>query len=169
MKRILPVIIAVVAVAVGIVWYIGFRSAPTNNNSTTGSNPLSAPLTTIPIPNVPIPASSYGKDASGSTSTYATGLIKPQPTQAVGILGGSTKIAPGATISITSVKVSISDPQTNKVLDTTNISANDTYQFTVLPGEYVVNIVSGTGSSDQLPKRVYVGANEHIDVNFLVK
>jgi hypothetical protein len=166
MKKVwIIVAVVVVVVAVGIFAYLRNGSTP---------NPVSAPTTPgtpakIPVPDVPIPASSYGKDAVGATSTAASGLLTPQPTEAVGILEGATKLASGSTLKITSVQVSLTDPGTNKVIATTNLGADGTYKFTVLPGEYIVNVVPGTGSSPQLPKRTYVGPNETIDVPFSVK
>ena len=166
MKKILLIALGVIIIAVGAILYFKPGVAPSPVGQNTPATSVPAANQPIPVPNEPIPASSYGKDAVGSASGE---LVKPKPTEAVGILSGKAKLAAGATIQLTSVKVSIFDPVTNKTLETANLGSDGTYKFVVLPGEYVVNIVLGTGSSQQLPQRVYVGPNETIEANFLVK
>jgi len=156
MKILIPAIVILIIAVIGVFFYVNRGSAP----SVAPTTPPSAG------PAVPLPASSYGKGATGNSAGTPT---TPSPTTKPGILEGMAKSATGAAVNFTSIKLSISDPKTNKELATVNLGADGSYKFTVEPGEYVLNVVPGTGSSTQLPQRIYVGSEETIDLNFKVK
>jgi hypothetical protein len=159
------VIILVIAAGVALYYFLWAPRTPGGQvpagTSSAGGNSAATnqSSTVIPVPNTPVPASSYGKGAETSTTAAPS---------AVGILEGTAKPAPGAKVNLAAVQVSVSDPKTGKVLATTAVGAGGVYKFTVAPGEYVLNIVRGTGTSSQLPQRIYVGANQIINVNFFV-
>lgn len=156
MKITLIIVALVVVAALGIWAY--FRPAPT-------------PIQTA-IPDKltePVIASSYGKDAVGDETTNAPIQPSQLTPQEVGVLQGVAGAAAGATPDLSSIRLSISDPQTKKVLSTINLGADGSYKFIVTPGEYIIDIVAGTGSSKQLPQRIYVGAGEVLNKNFSVK
>lgn len=158
MKIILWIIVAVAVVGLGVFAYLRFVGAPPEE-----------PVEPSVIPDKitePVAASSYGKNAIGSESGEKVQPSELSP-QEVGVLQGTAKPAPGARPNFSSITVSISDPQTNAVLDDMNLEAGGFYKFIVTPGEYVLKI-SG-GQSDQLPRRIYVGKEEVITANFFVK
>jgi hypothetical protein len=167
MKVVLWIVIAAVVVGLGIFAYLKFASAP-------AQTPATAPTTESVTPGLPskitepVPASSYGRGAIGDEKKTEVKPSEITPSE-VGVIQGTAKPASGAQPNFTLIKVSISDPQTKKVLATTNLDTARTYKFTVAPGEYVLDIVPGTGSSNQLPQRIYVGAGEVLNVNFFVK
>jgi hypothetical protein len=167
MKVVLWITVAAVVVGLGIFAYLKFASAP-------AQTPTAVPPAESVTPGLPskitkpVPASSYGRSATGNEKKTEIKPSEITPNE-VGVLQGMAKPAPGAQPNFTLIKVSISDPQTKKVLESTNLDAARAYKFTVAPGEYVLDIVPGTGSSDQLPQRIYVGAGEVLNVNFFVK
>ena len=105
-----------------------------------------------------------------STSTEIT----PTSTQNAqlgkkGVIEGTARVAVGAVVKFTSVRISLADAKTNKQVANTNLSANGYYKFVVEPGEYILDIASWSATSKQLPQRVYVGPGETISLNFQIK
>ena len=87
---------------------------------------------------------------------------------AEGTLSGRAERASGSAIDFTTVKVAIYDPKTNKELARVSLGADGSYTFAVTAGEYILDLVKGTGSSKNLPQHVYVGPRETIELNFQV-
>lgn len=94
-----------------------------------------------------------------------------EPTAAIseGILFGRAKPAPGATPNYISIQLAVSNSVTKSEVKRVTLGADGSYFFSLVPGEYILSIVKGTGSSDQLPQTISVGPGETIAKNFTVK
>lgn len=94
-----------------------------------------------------------------------------EPTAAMseGILFGRAKPAPGAAPKYASIQLAVSNSVTKSEVKRVNLGADGSYFFSLVPGEYILSIVKGTGSSDQLPQTISVGPGETIAKNFTVK
>lgn len=163
-------IVAVVVVAICVAAYFWLIPKPMPQSSPVQT---SGPTTENPAPPVmvsgPITASSYGKNATGTKNATTVAPLAPVSTAQLGIVMGIAKPVPGAKPNYDSMKIALYDPKTNKQLASVTPGTNGDYKFIVEPGEYILNIASGTGSSAQLPQRIYAGAGETLNVNFFVK
>lgn len=174
-KILITVIVLGVILVGGAVYFFWSPAGNTPGDAVSGTGTEGtqaggqSPPAVIPLPKTPVPASSYGQGAEGQAGTASDNLMIPKAGDAVGILQGQAKLTAGAKLDLSSVKVSVSDPKTKEVLKTESVGANGGYSFTVLPGEYVLDVVAGTATTSQLPQRIYVGPNQTLNVNFFVR
>jgi flagellar basal body-associated protein FliL len=166
MKTKTYVIVAVLVVAVCVAAYFWFSAKQNQPTAPTG------PTTEHPAPPVtvtgPITASSYGKDATGTKNATTVTPLAPITTAQLGIIMGIAKPVPGTKPNYALIKIALYDPKTNKLLTSATPAADGSYKFIVEPGEYVLNLASGTDSSEQLPERIYAGVGETLNINFFV-
>ncbi len=94
-----------------------------------------------------------------------------EPTAATseGILLGTAKPAPGSAPNYKLIQLAVLNSKTKSEVKRVNLGADGSYFFSLIPGEYILSIVKGTGSSDQLPQTISIGPGETITKNFTVK
>lgn len=159
MKKVLLIVVVAVAAVAALFYFVpswnpwmwGTGGATTGGRND-GSNPTPPPVSAIAPNPLPPPVST----TAGKVSA------------ALGIINGRARLAPGSTVVFAKVKVAIYDPKTNKELESMFLGADGSYAFSVTAGEYVLNLIKGTGSSKNLPQRIYVGPGETLDLNFQV-
>lgn len=153
MKKILVVLVLVVIVGAAAWYFLGGPSSGTPPASVTPPSSSPSPTNNPPLPaNLPPPVSTTAGNISASQ----------------GVLVGTARLAPGAVLDITRVRVAIYDPSNNEELKRVFFAADGSYLFSVTAGEYILDLVKGYGSAKKLPQRIYVGAGETIRLNFEV-
>ena len=161
--------VALVLAAIGAIAFFGFNSNPNRQSPPENHGPTTANPPPPFMVSGPITASSYGKDATGTKNTTSVTPSAPVSTAQLGVITGIAKPVPGKKPDFASMKIGLYDPKTNKQLTSTSLAADGSYRFIVEPGEYTLNIASGTGVSAQLPQRVYAGKGELLTINFFVR
>ena len=163
----------IILIAGALLYYRAFLLSPTerkadgNTNANSGTPPGS--LIEATMISGPIPASSYGSGAVGTKDITSVTLPGSVSSNELGTLIGTAKPAQGTKPNFSAMKVALYDPKTQKLLASMTPNADGFYKFIVQPGEYVLNLMPGSGSSAQLPLRLYIAKGQVSNVNFFVK
>ncbi len=94
---------------------------------------------------------------------------EPKAAVTEGIILGTAKPAPGSAPNYKLIQLAILNSKTKSEVKRVNLGADGSYFFSLVPGEYILSVVKGTGSSDQLPQTITVGPGETIEKNFRVR
>lgn len=103
---------------------------------------------------------------SGIIASPDSGLIPPASEEkGLGVLSGRARYS-GEAPDFSLIEIAVYNPETNGEVGRTKLGSDGSYAFNLPTGEYVLDIVEGTGSSTNLPRRMFVGAGETITANF---
>lgn len=139
MNKYLVIILAVVFVVVGVVYFV-FRPAPGVDVGGGGGGGG-------------LLVGSDGNGGGVAGSSAIVGKVRP--------------VAGAAPLEFSSVEVGIYDPESGNEISRVFLDADGSYSFTVPSGEYVIDLTENSaGSSGDLPQRVFVGEGEKLDINF---
>ena len=141
----LPIIIALAVVAMGAVLYFYPGSLSTVSDVVVGTG------------NGGAPAGSVGSADNTGKASVEDGTA---------VIAGRARFV-GKMPDFSSIILMVSNPETGKEIKRVSLGAEDgSYKFVLTEGEYVLDIVKGTGTSKHLPQRMYVGAGETFSLNF---